>query len=201
MGRRGGGARTSTKTASKPAASTSSSTPAPARTAQPAAAPAAAPGQQPVVVNQGPGFLSQVASTVRLDLISRNSSSCEFITSSASPLPVVPCRSPLICYMYRLLVSRLATLLLTSSSTVVLKLRLPLLVPLPVRLLFFSLSSVVNAPVGNAAQESLGPCMIPQRTFNQCLAANNNSISLCQWAFDQMQTCLRDPKAFQNTLQ
>jgi uncharacterized protein YcfJ len=58
-----------------------------------------------------------------------------------------------------------------------------------------------GAAAGNAAQDDLGPCMIPQRTFNQCIAANNGNISLCQWAFDQMQTCMRDPKAFSNTLQ
>jgi len=69
MGRKGGGSRrSSTTTHSHAAHKSSAPAPAAAPKAAPAAAPAAGAPQQPVVVNQGPGFLSQVASTVRESL-------------------------------------------------------------------------------------------------------------------------------------
>jgi len=151
MGRRGGGARTSTRTASKPSGSTSSNN-VPARTSAPSAAPAPTAGRapapgQPTVVNQGPSFMSSVASTAAGVAIGHVVADKFMHGGDQEAAPAA-------------------------------------------------------AAAGNAAaQEGMGPCMIPQRTFNQCIAANNGNISLCQWAFDQMQTCMRDPKAFSNTLQ
>jgi len=45
------------------------------------------------------------------------------------------------------------------------------------------------------------PCAWPLHSFNSCMVQNNNNFPTCQFTYDILQQCNRDPQAFRNNNQ
>eukprot|EP01123_Difflugia_compressa_P010949 TRINITY_DN414_c0_g1_i3.p1 TRINITY_DN414_c0_g1~~TRINITY_DN414_c0_g1_i3.p1 ORF type:complete len:175 (-),score=39.89 TRINITY_DN414_c0_g1_i3:139-591(-) len=55
--------------------------------------------------------------------------------------------------------------------------------------------------MSNPTQQIQNVCNWPQQSFNACMTQNKNDFNSCQYAWDMLQQCNRDPQTYRNNFQ
>jgi len=57
----------------------------------------------------------------------------------------------------------------------------------------------VAAPVAAPmATNDVDQCVLPKHSLSECMSQNSSAIASCQWAYDMLNECIRDPVGYKN---